>query len=258
MNEHEMLQKRFGNRVFQGKQKEMRVAIELAYADMSRRQNGHSPAMKEACIVWLLEDVFTGKPQITNFDAWHEEQSNKLIEIWNTKKARFGTVGKAQKVLNMAFKYISCITPDYDHVLPQCHMTLDSYTLAWYKDVVRPWAKMKHREDVASLVEWSKINSYKDYMLIQNNIREYLKKGATYSIAINGTNTSPIALSSVPVEAEFVIWEGQIIKEKYANLIKEMKNYTQKHRGTPAGKEYDAWLLGELFADFVRDYCQKF
>ena len=258
MNEHDMLKNRFSDRVFQGKKKETRVAIEIAYADMSRRQNGHSPAMKDVCIDWLLKNVFTGKPKITNFDAWHEAQCNKLIEIWNTKKAGFGTVGKAQKVLNMAFKYLSCITCDYDQVLPHCHMTLDSYTLAWYKDVVRPWAKLKHREDVESLIEWSKINSYRDYLLIQNNIREFLKQGATYSVAINGTNTTPIALSSVPIEAEFVVWEGQIIKEKYTSLIKEMKNYTQKHRGTPAGKDYDAWLLGELFAEFVRDYCQKF
>lgn len=258
MNEHEMLKDRFGNRVFQGKNKEMRVAIELAYADMSRRQTGHSPAMKDACIAWLLKNVFAGKPQIANFDNWHETQCKKLIEIWNEKKAGFGTVGKAQKVLNMAFKYISCITPDYNQVLPYCHMTLDSYTLAWYKDVVRPWAKLKKREDVSALVEWSKINSYKDYILIQDNIREFLKQGATYSISINKTNTQSIPLSSVPMEAEFVVWEGQIIKEKYTNLIKEMKNYTQKHRGSPAGKEYDAWLLGEMFADFVRDYCQSF
>ena len=256
MNEHEMLKNRFRDRVFKGKTPETRAAIELAYADMSRRQNGHLPAMKEACINWLVNNVFTGKIQFSDYDTWHETQCNELIKIWNDIKPNFGTVGKAQKVLNMAFKYLSCITEDYNAILQYCHMTLDSYTLAWYKAVVMPWAQKNGRPDVESLVEWSKIKSYGDYKLIQKNIRDYLSTGAVYSIKINKKSTKVLSLPIVPIDAEFVVWEGQIIKERYTNLIKELDHYIHAHRGNPAGKDYDTWLLDDLFDDYIRDYCK--
>jgi len=257
MHEHEMLKRRFADQVFKNKKRDTLAAIEVAYADMSRRQTGHLPAMKDACIDQLVKNVFANELQITDFDTWHEEQCNALVAIWNEIKPNWGSVGKAQKVLNMAFKYLSCITDKYDNVCQNCHMTLDSYTLAWYKDIVRPWAKEHGHADVKELIEWSKINSYSEYQLIQNNIRSFLREGATYSVVIGSKTTRTIELSTVPIEAEFVIWEGQIINERYTNLIKELENYIKDHRGTPAGKVHDAWLLGELFSDYLKDYAQN-
>ena len=76
---------------------------------MSRRASGHVPNIKGVCVKWLDEEVFTSSLSIHNFDTWHKETCFALIEKFNSVKPKFGTVGRAQKVINMAFKYFSCI-----------------------------------------------------------------------------------------------------------------------------------------------------
>ena len=115
----EMLKKRFGERVFANKDRTVRAALDNAYADMSRRQNGHTPRLKEACIDYLV-GIFSNPLPINDFDAWHKALCAELIDRWNGEVSDFGTVGKAQKVINMAFKYLACISPDYDMLLLHC------------------------------------------------------------------------------------------------------------------------------------------
>lgn len=256
---YEMLKERFGRRVFANKECTVRAALDNAYADMSRRQNGHTPEMKKVCIDMLVE-VFSAPSQIEekDFDTWHRELSEELIRKWNGVEDGFGTVGKAQKVINMAWKYLACISCDYDRILPYCHMTLDSYTLDWYEVVVKSWAKAQHRRVGRKVSAWSKIESYDEYLLIQQNIRAYLASDAAYCISIGTRQTPQIPLSRLPVEAEFVVWEGQIIDRKYNGLIKLLEKYSEEEREDRAGQGYDAWLVGELFQDYLRDFLSNF
>lgn len=246
---YEGLKDQFKRKEFGNKDEEKVVALELAYADMSRRQRGHTPAMKKECTEYL-ESVFNKPSEMDNFNQWHKDQCYALIKIWNSHKDDFGTIGKAQKVLNMAFKYLSCITEDYKDVLINCHMTLDSYTLEWYKRVVMPYNKDNERKDVESLCEWSKIQNYDNYyMLIQENIKNYLKN-ATYSVKIGGNETKPINLPKERLNAEFVIWEGEKIKTHYAKLIDDMDSYLTG--------DHDYWLIGNLFNEYLYQFYDKF
>ena len=256
---YEMLKERFGTRVFADKERTVPAALDNAYADMSRRQNGHGPELKNVCIDMLVE-VFSDPAQIAgqDYDTWHRKLSEELIQRWNSVEKGFGTIGKAQKVINMAWKYLSCISTDYDEVLPFCHMTLDSYTLDWYEEVVKPWAKAQDRQVGRKVSAWSKIESYDEYLLIQHNIRDYLASGAHYSIFIDTQQTQKILLSSLPAEAEFIIWEGQIIDRKYNDLIKLLENYAGKNKKLESGATYDNWLLGPLFLDYLRGYLNNF
>lgn len=258
MNEYILLKERFGKSVFKNDSEKTKIkAIEKAYADMSRRASGHVPDIKEVCVKWLDEEVFTSSLSIHNFDTWHKETCFALIEKFNSVKPKFGTVGRAQKVINMAFKYFSCITNGYDKHLEYAHMTLDGYTLAWYKSFVMPWVKNNGYNDVSTLVEWSKINDYDYYMLIQTNIRNYLKEKQVYSVQIGKKNTAELALPEIPFEAEFIVWEGEIVKAKYDNLTKELQNYKTKSRGKEAWRTKDGWLIDKLFDDFLKDYCKN-
>ena len=256
---YEMLKERFGTQVFANKERTVRVALDNAYADMSRRQNGHIPEMKNVCIDMLTE-VFSAPAQIAqkDFDTWHRELSTELVRRWNSVAEGFGTVGKAQKVINMAWKYLSCISNEYDRILPYCHMTLDSYTLAWYEAVVKPWAKAHHRRVGRKVSAWSKIESYDEYLLIQHNIRDYLVSGAYYYISIGTQQTPQIPLSSLPMEAEFIIWEGQIIDRKYNDLIKLLEQYAGENKELATGQNYDNWLVGTLFQDYLKGYMNNF
>jgi len=243
------LKNQFHEIAFKNKAETSQKAIEMAYADMSRRQEGHTPAMKKVCVKWLADEVFTDSLQITDFNTWHKETCETLIAKMNSVTPGFGTVGKAQKVINMAFKYLSCITNQHDSILEQCHMTLDGYTLDWYKTDV-----LSGKGDN---IQWSKIERYADYMDIQDNIRKYLEQNSEYYINIGSKKTEPVLLLDDPFDSEFIIWEGNIIKEKYNSIINALNNYTQGSQGRSAGKEKDAWLIGSLFDDFLREYCKK-
>ena len=244
------LKKEFGEIAFKNKKKTTQTAIEMAYADMSKRQAGHTAAMKEVCVKWLVEEVFTDSLQIADFAVWHKETCENLIAKMDSVTPDFATVGKAQKVINMAFKYLSCITHQYDSVLDQCHMTLDGYTLDWYKTDVMSGKGEK--------ITWSKITQYQEYMDIQTKIRDYLEQSPEYSVTIGGkTVVIPTPLLDSPFESEFIIWESNIIKSKYNGLIQALNNYTQGVRGQIPGKKKDCWLVGNIFDDFLRDCCQK-
>ena len=115
-------------------------------------------------------------------------------------------------------------------------MTLDGYTLNWYKDIGGKW------------VEWSKIDDYDEYFKIQEDIREYLNSHNEYCVTIGKKITKKINVSNIPFEAEFVIWEGEIIKSKYNAIIKKLDNYKIN------GKKKDSWLIDNLFDDYLQSY----
>ena len=253
----EMLKKRFGERVFSDKDRTVRAALDNAYSDMSRRQNGHTPELKETCIDYLVE-IFSNPLEISDFDAWHQALCTELIDRWNDEVAGFGTVGKAQKVINMAFKYLACISPDYDMLLPHCHMTLDSYTLDWYEAIVKPWAKAQRRKVGRKVSAWSKIESYDEYLMIQTNIRDFLATGKPYFIHIGTKQTASIQLPIAPIDAEFIIWEGQIIDRKYNGLIKLLEDYAKENSESQSKQGYDAWLIGTMFQDYLKEYLSQF
>ena len=229
------LKTRFATEVFKG-DKNTTAALGKAYADMSRRAAGHKNQMKIDCLTWLLDnEVFQSALNCKNqsdFDNWHKETCIKLKEI----HSGFGKIGRSQKVINMAFKYLSCVDNTYDTILPFSHMTLDGYTLNWYRDIGGQW------------IEWSKIDNYDEYFKIQEDIREYLNNHNEYCISIGKMVTKKIAISNIPFEAEFVIWEGEIIKAKYNAIIKELNNYKTK------GKEKDCWLIENLFDTYLQSY----
>ena len=105
MENNEMLIKKFKEQNFKG-EKNKKKAIELAYADMARRATGHTPKMKEECVKWLEEkffdEPFTFQSQ-EEFDFWHEKTCDELREVLNKHNNNFGKIGRAQKVINMAF-----------------------------------------------------------------------------------------------------------------------------------------------------------
>ena len=119
---------------------ELEHAIAKAHTDMSRRATGHKPEIQEESIRWLANrfkklSPFAYKKQ-EDFDKWHEDTCNAYCKELNSFAVRKGfsfimTYGRAQKVLNMTFKYLYC-TSKYkarvEKIIPFLHMTLDGYT----------------------------------------------------------------------------------------------------------------------------------
>lgn len=159
----------------------IQAAVDLAYNDAKRTMTGigkfdKTPAIK-AIETKLLGYFEEPAPNSDSFEEKHKE----LCNIWCTefRGSEIGTYGKAQKIINMAFKYLRCCGDAIDH-FNFCHMPLDSFTLTWYK---------RNTED-KNIYTWSKINP-EEYSKIQATIRTHLQKSG------NGLS---------PLELEFIVW----------------------------------------------------
>ncbi len=237
--------------------KVLESSITKAHADMSRRATGHKPEIQERSIQWLAHRIKNLSPfaytKQEDFDEWHKNTCNEYCVALNTFAVSRGfsfilTYGRAQKVLNMTFKYLYC-TSAYkayvEKIIPFLHMTLDGYTLRWYKEVVvkdfndnraHDFTKLK----VGDVSDWSKMNEIgkHQYIDIQTRIRAYLLIASDYHYSINTEvidenieepkqkeNTISVNIPFDPSRkdpffAEFIIWEGEIVRAKIDNLFK--------------------------------------
>ena len=231
-------------------------AIAKAHADMSRRATGHNPAIQAESVAWLKQHFTTNPPfgctTQSAFDKWHQDTCEDYRKHMNSKSTFFITYGRAQKVLNMTFKYLYC-TATYkaqvEKIIPFLHMTLDGYTLRWYKEVV-----IKHFNDhrgsgvpklnVGDVSDWSKMNEVgkHSYADIQNRIRDYLHSATSYQYTINTSvidegiddpkqteNTIAVEIPfdpsrTNPFFAEFIVWEGEIVRTKIDSLLKALNS----------------------------------
>ncbi len=164
----------------------IQAAVDLAYNDAKRTMTGignfgHNKTTALNAIAAKLLDYF--EEPAPNFDSF-EEKHKELCNIWCTefRGSERGTYGKAQKIINMAFKYLRCCCDagKYPDHFKFCHMPLDSFTLTWYK----------RKTDDKKNYTWSKIHP-EEYREIQKTIRNYLQKSEN--------NLSPL-------ELEFIVW----------------------------------------------------
>ena len=198
-------QKNLSNFLPNQKDDALKEAIGLAHADMSRHADGHTTAIKVASVKWLF-DYFkasnTNPFSVSNFDAWHEKACNDYCLHMNQNTGFKMTVGRAQKVINMTFKYLYCTAAyrgNVEKIKDKLHMALDKYTLKWYKgNPVIPGQK-------GAVPEWSKIKEYnKDYIKIKGAIFKYFKSSDYQDD--NGNSLPPFL-------AEFIIWKKERILE---------------------------------------------
>ena len=235
-------------KAFNNKERTVKEALDLAYADMSRRAQNHKDTNKSASIGYLLEESSpflkvinrekTFKDQ-KEFDDWHQGICETLKERM-TRNLFEGTIGRAQKVINMAFKYLRCCCDagEYPDHFKFCHMTLDSYTLTWYKRVTGK----------KEAYTWSKIDDYDKYLLIQEEIRSYLSDNPAYSVDIAELGKFAIErLPEQPIQAEFIVWKGETLSKKYNELVGSINSYKK------SGITEDAWLIGEKFSQFLKN-----
>jgi hypothetical protein len=153
------------------------------------------------------ESVLKGAPQNKDkFDTEHET----ICEIWtdakifkDSKYKDIATYGKAQKIVNMAFKYLYCCVGDgnYEDYFKYCHVPLDSITLEWFcrlaadkkknitKNRILSWSKIEKYDEVTSDKDEKSKDKY-SYMFFQNYFREWL--GGQDKIT--------------PLQAEFIYW----------------------------------------------------
>ena len=162
-----------------------------------------------------------------SFDLKHTEWCEILNNSFK-EEVKNMSYGLAQKIINMAFKYLYCCNgaDSYEDHFKYCHMTLDSFTLSWYQRVCGGQKKYK----------WSSI-AYDEYEKIQKEIRDKMDELHT------GVNL---------IDAEFIIWSGEIYKNAKITLEKASKDY-EKARNIYMGYKPTEEDMGinKLFETYV-------
>ncbi len=191
-----------------------------AYSDV--RRNLHHIGSKDANhskrdkvfkeLAERMHDFFTedAPAEKEKFKKWHVDVCNNLIipsfkEVIDNEM----TYGKAQKLVNMAFKHAFCFAdaPEKMAHFHYCHIPVDGNVLAWYRKAIG-------EVDVQA---WSAMDIDK-YFEIQDNVREYLSLEQNRSLRDqDGTFT--------PLEADFFIWRMHNFSVATDNWIREYGNF---------------------------------
>lgn len=195
------------------------AAVKLGYLDMCRTCGGIGKKISDEQRKDIFDKIGTEiKARIEeadsianqkDFDELHEKLCQFCTEQF--KKYDYSiTYGQAQKIINMAFKYLYCCEGATEGIFTYCHMPLDSFILKWCSD-----CKLceKCSEDA-----WSKLEKDK-YVKIQQGIRAYLNQGNTYDVGGN-----EVELPKTVLDAEFIIWP----EEARRKSLKELENLLEK------------------------------
>ena len=195
------------------------AAVKLGYLDMCRTCHGIgakvSDAQRKASFKTLGEEIkgLLSDSSIDSqeaFDAKHKVLCNKYMDL--LKKYGYAIkYGQAQKVVNMALKYLFCCEDADLDIFQYCHMPLDGLILNWCKKEF----KISVNSDKDA---WSKLSKEK-YTDITKAIFCKLKSSSDVKYSIGGEKT---ILPKIPLEAELVIWREEARKKTTKELLKQL------------------------------------
>lgn len=116
-------------------------------------------AAKNKIFTWLAGEFHTYFQNGCNdFNDWHKTICNDFLERFKPILNQYGydadkslKYGKAQKIVNMTFKYLFCFDDVKADDFKDCHMPIDSYILNWYNDISPnkcdvPWSDLKEKQ----------------------------------------------------------------------------------------------------------------
>ena len=196
------------------------------------------------------------------FDDWHEKICEDFLKRFRLKDNKYG---KAQKVINMTFKYIYCLegAKEREDYFRFCHMPLDSITLEWFYRLKEKGVKItidnKEEKICRKYPSWSNLRKTssgekKDreygYVDIQNAIRKYLE---------NNTELTPL-------KVEFIIWpQMQLAMAEeglFSQLVGAEKDYYETQPYHKILEKYDKKIplpkqMGNNYKNRLNEWFRK-
>ncbi len=187
-----------------------KVVCGPAYLDFTpRTMPGLREKNIENALVWLSKKLFEYiHAETVDFDSWHTATCEDFCDLIRSLHKEI-PYGKAQKIVNMSFKYLYCFDDSqrYSHKFSKCHMALDSYTLEWFVRYVLNDEEHKHIKKTQIYENsWSKLICGKNndeeysYLWIQRLIKRHLLSDR------NTTYVDELENKLSPFQAEFYIW----------------------------------------------------
>lgn len=161
----------------------------------------------------------------TEFDLWHNCACKNVLEVlqkhYTNKDGSEVCYGKAQKIVNMSFKYLYCIPDSAEKEIhfKYCHVALDTFTLEWL---------YRKSENITrdNLVPWSNISAANQKV----NEKEIYTYSKLQGIFADLVKKEPNNLT--PFQAEFYIWPQMQLtlacEHLYSLQLKENLNNFKK------------------------------
>lgn len=185
-----------------------------------------------------LQEYFKENKEEENketFNKKHTEWCESLIKDYSSYLDEKLTYGQAQKIINMAFKYLYCIFDAKEKLeekkerFKYCHMPLDKFSLEWVKRYfkkgsVKSWSHME-KEDLEN-----KEYGYNTYL---KNIEEYCEQKYDGQIS--------------PLQLDFIVWPKMqkiMATEEFIKTFEEDDDkWVQKAIGC---EKYDIGNMNEI------------
>lgn len=239
----------------------IRTAVDLAYNDAKRTIHGIGGKSADAKenVIKIFNEYFDD--EAPNSEEAFKEKQAYLCDAWVKsfkESSSLGTYGKAQKIVNMTFKYLYCYADDNLEKLKgyfqYCHMPLDSFTLEWFKRTICSRKEKIFKTKVGSWSSMSKSNESNitqgksaeekyAYLFYVDKIQEYI-------------NNNKISLS--PLQLEFIIWpkmQLELATENYLfALTDEYKKTAEKEKIRKESLDYKMALVVKKIKDLD---CKK-
>ncbi len=166
------------------------------------------PKSKTQSINQLLSNYFNNKQPAdeSEFDKTHSELCDFVISLFEEINYKDIKYGQAQKIVNMAFKYLYCFDDAPEEYFTYCHMPFDFFTLEWiYRNIlskdktckkgkIASWSKLEKTENDEYKGADGKL--YYSYDFYVKKVREYLAD-TSKKFKYNGWT---------PLQLEFKIW----------------------------------------------------
>lgn len=148
-----------------------------------------------------IQKIFREFPA-EGFDIWHEKMCDLFLQRLEAEGYKTATYGQAQKVINMAFKYLYCLdgAEASNKVFDLCHMPLDSFTLTWYKRYDLYQKEDGEQAKLNEQIKWSNMKK-ETYLAVTKVMKTRLEEGQC--LYLKGKCYS---LPKKPLYAEFVVW----------------------------------------------------
>lgn len=226
-------------------------AVRRAYEDMQPRTiTGHNKIsasvkdiqeeLKEKFIEYFKGDIPESKEVF--YEKHHElcslflDEINNLLRKNNLKLLAYG---KAQKVVNMTFKYLYCCIDECDELKDKkewfryCHMPLDRFSLEW---IYRRDKGIKRKQ----IESWSKLTE-EEYQNIKNIVESYCKE---------------------PLQLDFIVWPRmqQILAlEAFEKAFKEDQptNDADSTESDNEPEEYESYSLNNVVISKWKKVIQR-
>lgn len=156
---------------------------------------------------WFKEDITSlDKQSLKNkFDNMHKIICKNVLNIlqkyYTNSDGTDVCYGKAQKIVNMTFKYLYCIpgTNKKEDYFTYCHVALDTFTLEWLYRKCKTTKRTIIRDN---LVPWSNITN-KECKKNGKEIYSYEKLQEIFRELVTDPKTD---LNLTPFQTEFYIW----------------------------------------------------